>query len=210
MSSSVAEENANGAFEVHPIPRRVRSPRAILQIRRTLRSIQPDVLHANDAHALTASGVAALGLSIPLRVAARRVDFPLRSARKYQWFADGLICVSTEVSRICEQSGIPHDRMEVVHDGVEPEFGESGCRESGRRSLGLHNQQPMLLTVAKLTDHKGHRFLLQAVPQLIESYPDLVVALAGDGELRSELESLASDLGIASNVRFSGVSQRRE
>jgi glycosyltransferase involved in cell wall biosynthesis len=42
--------------------------------------------------------------------------------------------------------------------------------------------------------------LLRAMPEL----PDCFLALAGDGPLRPELETLAQDLGVADRVRFLG------
>lgn len=194
-------------FEVHRISKRVRSMSALYQIRQALQKLQPDVVHANDAHALTAFGLATLGKSFPIRVAARRVDFRLRSARKYRWFSDGLICVSNAVANVCSSSGVPPEHLHIVHDGVSPEFAESGDRESGRSSLALSNEHCLLLTVAKLTDHKGHRYFLEALPELTKQHPQIVVALAGDGELRDSLETLATELGVRSSVRFLGYRQ---
>lgn len=190
-------------FNVHLFPKRGRSPVALLKIRQTLRQLKPDVIHANDAHALTASGIASLGLSVPMEVAARRVDFPLRSPRRYTWFSHGLICVSNAVARICEASGVNHNLLHVVHDGVDPAYAQSGSRSNGRNSLGLKNE-PLLLTVAKLTDHKGHRYLLDALPSVLEANPTAVIAFAGDGELRELLQRQAAELGVQSNVRFLG------
>jgi glycosyltransferase involved in cell wall biosynthesis len=70
--------------------------------------------------------------------------------------------------------------------------------------LGLADDDLLLLTVANLTDHKGHRFLLDALPAVIKRFPRLTVALAGDGELRETLEQHAERLGLRSHVRFLG------
>lgn len=191
-------------FEVHTFARRGRSPRALWSLRQLLKTLRPDVLHANDAHALTASGVAGLGLSIPVRVAARRVDFPLRSPSRYRKFSDGLVCVSNTVARICRDSGISAEALHVVHDGVDPQFAESGDRLRGRESLHLRAEDKLLLTVAKLTDHKGHTFLLRAMPEILAQHPRAVLALAGEGELRETLQTEASQLGVDSAVRFLG------
>jgi glycosyltransferase involved in cell wall biosynthesis len=94
--------------------------------------------------------------------------------------------------------------LRVVHDGVDPARIDSGDRRRGRQSLGLADDQILLLTVAKLTDHKGHRFLLEALPEVIHRVPNVVVALAGDGELREMLERQAEQLGVQSHVRFLG------
>jgi L-malate glycosyltransferase len=181
-----------------------RSPTGLWQIRRGLRRLRPDVLHYNDSHAMTAAGLAALGLGIPLRIAARRVDFPLRSPRPYRWFCDRVVCVSQAVRRVCREGGLPDEMLRVVHDGVDPARVAAGDRQRGRQSLGLGDDQTLLLTVAKLTDHKGHRFLLEALPAVIDRAPNVVVALAGDGELRDALERQAEQLGVRSHVRFLG------
>lgn len=190
--------------DVHTFPGSGRSISACMRIRRALGQLRPHVLHANDAHALTATGIACFGLGIPLRVAARRVDFPIRSRFRYQHLTHGLICVSTAVASVCTASGLPAARLHVVHDGVEPAFAESGSRELGRQHLKLDEQQRLLLTVAKLTDHKGHIFLLQAMPRILQQHPNVVLALAGDGELRHALEFQAQQLGIEQSVRFLG------
>ena len=191
-------------FEVHTIPKPVRSPLSIYRVRRILEQLKPDILHANDAHGLTVGGIASLGLSVPIRVAARRVDFQLRSPQRYRTLCDGMVCVSSAVADICHSSGIPREQLHVVHDGVEPAFAESGSRSRGRDALQLSERQRLLLTVAKLTDHKGHRYLLEALPDLVRQYPDLVVAFAGDGELREELETHARQLNVEHAVRFLG------
>ncbi len=173
-------------------------------MRRALRRVRPEVLHYNDSHAIAAAGVAALGLHVPARIAARRVDFPLRSPRLYRCFCDCVVCVSQAVRRVCRESGLSDAVLRVVHDGVDPARVASGDRRRGRQSLGLADDRILLLTVAKLTDHKGHRFLLEALPEVIRQFPNAIVALAGDGELRETLERQAEQLGVQSHVRFLG------
>lgn len=162
------------------------------------------MLHYNDSHAATSAGLAAAGLEIPARIAARRVDFPLHSSRQYRWFADRVVCVSQAVARVCSEGGIPAAMLHVVHDGVDPARARSGDRQRGRQSLGLAADDVLLLTVAKLTDHKGHRFLLDALPAVIQRFPRLTIAFAGDGELRQALEQQAGQLGLLPRVRFLG------
>jgi glycosyltransferase involved in cell wall biosynthesis len=94
--------------------------------------------------------------------------------------------------------------LRVVHDGVDPDRVGGGDRRRGRYSLGVGEDQLLLVTIAKLTDCKGHRFLLDALPAVIEKHPGLTVAFAGDGELREPLEQQARRLGVEQHVRFLG------
>ena len=202
-----ARRMAENGFPVTEFSQRGWNMGSWLKIRRALLDIRADVLHYNDSHSITAAGVAAWGLSIPARLASRRVDFPVRSSKRYRHLCDRVLCVSRAVAGVCCDSGIPSDQLRVIHDGVDPGRVRSGDRARGRRSLALETDQPLLLTVAKLTDHKGHRFLLDAMPAIIQRDPRICLALAGDGELEVKLRQQARQLGIESHVRFLGFRQ---
>ncbi len=191
-------------LEVHEFPGRGRHPAAWRQIRSVLRRIRPDVLHANDAHALWAGGLASLGLGIAARIASRRAAFRLRSAWPYRWLADGVIGVSRAAAEACRQAGLPDQSVRVVYDGVDPARVRSGDRRRGRAALGLRDADRLLLAVGKLTDCKGHTFLLYALPAVLARHPEAVCAVVGDGELRHALEAQAIRLGIGHRVRFLG------
>jgi glycosyltransferase involved in cell wall biosynthesis len=111
------------------------------------------------------------------------------------------------VQQICAEAGLPLDRLPVVHDGVDPLRLQQGERIRGRTALGLGGQVPLLLTVAKLTDHKGHRFLLDALPAVLWRFPQTVLALAGDGPQMDALRSQARRLKLDRHVRFLGFRQ---
>ncbi len=191
-------------FEVSLFGGNGRSPRGLWRIRRFLRRTRPDVLHFNDPHALSCAGLASWGLGIRARVAARRVDFDVQFAARYRGLCDRVVCVSHEVARICRKNGIPTRFLRVVNDGVDPARVRSGDRRRGRRALGISDEQLLLLTVAKLTDHKGHRFLLRALPTVLRFRPEVCAALVGDGKLSGALKAEAKRLGVDTRVRFLG------
>ena len=193
-------------FEVHPFSGSGRGLLAIWQMRRALKRLRPDVVHFHDPHGLSGGGIAAYGLKIPARIVARRVDFAIRSTWRYRKLVDRVIAVSNAVADVCSESGVPDEKIRVVLDGVDPNRARSGNRERGRRALGIDSETILLLTVATLTDHKGHTYLLQAMPTVFEHLPkkNVLLALAGDGELRANLEAEAERLGISHAVRFLG------
>lgn len=202
-----AEHMAGEGFEVVSFPAKGRSPAAFWNLRRRLRRLQPDVLHANDSHALSAAGLAAVGLPIPARIASRRVVFPLRFSLQYRLLADRLVCVSHAVAEVCRQGGIPEPMLRVVYDGADPSRIAAGDRQRGRRSLEIADDQLLLLTVAKLTDCKGHTYLLDALPRVVKTFPQVVAVLAGDGELGGPLQAQVERLGLQQHVRLVGYRQ---
>lgn len=199
-----ARRMADEGFSVTTFSGNGKSPWSLLTIRRYLRKAAPDVLHCNESHAMTAAGLASTGLAIPVRAAARRLDFPIRSKANYERWSDCLICVSTAVADVCHACGIDRGRLFVVHDGVDPQRMSCGDRSRGRQSLNCQDDETLLLCVAKLTDHKGHCYLLDAMPAILGQKPRVRLALAGDGELTEPLMQQVADLGIGSRVDFLG------
>jgi phosphatidylinositol alpha-1,6-mannosyltransferase len=65
-------------------------------------------------------------------------------------------------------------------------------RRAARARLGLPATAPLLVSVSRLVPRKGMDVLIEAANRLAPSYPDLVVAIAGDGRERSRLERLAT------------------
>jgi glycosyltransferase involved in cell wall biosynthesis len=158
----------------------------------------------NDPHALTSAGLASLGLAIPARVGARHSCFPIHYASRYGQFCDRVICVIGAVADECRRDGVPTEMLRIVHCGSDDRVACSGSRRRGRDSLGLADDQPLLLTVALLNPCKGHTFLLDALPPVVRSHPRLCLALAGEGETADALRAQARRLGIDSHVRLLG------
>lgn len=89
------------------------------------------------------------------------------------------------------------EKVAVVHHGADLDRFE--LVPLARRGDALR-----ILCVGSLQEYKGHRHLLDACRQLVNDGVEVEVELIGDGELRGELESLASRVGLAGRVVFRG------
>jgi glycosyltransferase involved in cell wall biosynthesis len=105
--------------------------------------------------------------------------------------------------------GIPADRVVIIPRGIDVEGFDHRAgvdRAALRQSIGVAPDVPMLLNVARQEPQKGQRYLLEALPAIIERQPEVVAVFAGrDGNSSPMLRTLVSDLGIESHVRFLGV-----
>jgi phosphatidylinositol alpha-1,6-mannosyltransferase len=71
---------------------------------------------------------------------------------------------------------------------------------------GLRGKR-ILLTVGRLDPderRKGHDRVIQALPEVMQTFPDVVYLVVGHGEDRARLEALARNLGVENGVLFSG------
>lgn len=64
-----------------------------------------------------------------------------------------------------------------------------------------------MATVAQLISRKGHRFLLQAMPRLIERFPNLRWLIFGKGPLKSALQEQIAKQGLRAHVQLAGFRQ---
>jgi glycosyltransferase involved in cell wall biosynthesis len=62
----------------------------------------------------------------------------------------------------------------------------------------------VVVTVGRLTVQKGLKYLIRAAARASEKHHRLLFLIAGSGEQRDELISLAADLGISDKVFFTG------
>jgi phosphatidylinositol alpha-1,6-mannosyltransferase len=119
---------------------------------------------------------------------------PALSARAVRG-ADATVAVSRYTRGLALAAGAPADRLHLIHPGVDLPEGRGA--ERARR--------PTLLTVARLTEHKGHDVVLAALPAVRRRVPDIEWIVVGDGPRREALERLARDHGVADAVRFTGA-----
>jgi glycosyltransferase involved in cell wall biosynthesis len=92
------------------------------------------------------------------------------------------------------------ERTVFIHNGIDRAQFRMGQRERKAHESG----NPYMLCVADLQEYKAIDVLLYAARPLLVSKSSLTLVLAGDGPLRSQLEELASSLGIRHQVMFLG------
>ena len=110
------------------------------------------------------------------------------------------ITVNSDYTRAqVEKLGCAANKIHKLQVGLNPQ-------EFPFRERGLQPGAPVrLLTVARLTEIKGHEYVLRAVANLQDKH-NLRYDIVGDGPLRRKLEELARQLGIEKRVTFRGAS----
>jgi len=103
--------------------------------------------------------------------------------------------------------GIPQDRVIVVPEGVDPEeYLADRVPDRGktiRRKYGLDGRK-VILTVGRLVRRKGHDMVIRALPQVLETVPEVVYLIVGRGSEQDDLRQLAEEMGVQDKVIFAG------
>jgi glycosyltransferase involved in cell wall biosynthesis len=155
------------------------------------------------AHWVVPNGVVAAGLGadVPLAVGLHGSDVFLaekpgvRQATAWALARTALLtgCSPELVDRVCAL-GFPAGRSRVIPYGVDvAAFSPDPARRGiWRERLGIPADAQVLLGVGRMATKKGFHVLLEALPALLATHPDLHVILAGGGDRLGEFRQRAT------------------
>jgi phosphatidylinositol alpha-1,6-mannosyltransferase len=134
-----------------------------------------------------------------------------RSSRELTWVTEWVLKAASVVFANSHNTkafvgtfGVPADRIEVVHPGVDRQ--RFHPHHDGRPIRSRHglDDAMVLLSVGRLQARKGHDVMLQAVAALRHRWPSLRYVIVGDGEEREVLRRLTEQLELTDRVLFVG------
>ncbi len=199
--------------------KRRRALAAALPLAAWMRRERPEVLlatsHSTNVAAAFAGRIARVPTRIVLRIDSQLSRSPAlagtrkqlrrerRARRTFPW-ADGWIAISEGVADDAARvTGIPRGKIATIHNPVvTPEL-------MRRAAAPVHDPwldpggPPVVLGVGRLVPQKDFATLLRAFARVRAQRPARLLVI-GEGPERAALEELASELGIASDVRFTG------
>lgn len=168
-----------------------------------LRQEKIDILHTHDFYGNVFGMAAATLAKTPIKIASKRETGGMRT--KSQQFveniafrrADAIVVNADAVAEYVHNFGIPKDKLKVIYNGIDL---------SRFTNIGYAAEQlKAIILVANLRHRvKNIPMFLNAAAEVNAKYPDTRFVIAGEGELKSELEAMTKDLGIAENVEFIG------
>ncbi len=207
------------------LPQLVRSPSplkdlvAFLKIYRLLRKERFDLIHTHTSKAGILGRIAARLAGIPHIVhtphgqafhgyAGRAVTaFFVLLERWTATFTDRIIGLTDQEIRDNLERRIGEPQQFVnIPSGIDLTRFEKSERDAAdvKASLGISPSARLIGSVGRLDPVKGHNYLVEAFVILAPRFPDLHLALVGDGELVPELRSRAEDLGLSDRILFLG------
>jgi glycosyltransferase involved in cell wall biosynthesis len=188
-----------------PCPRDV-DPALARRVSAATRRFGPDLVHTHLVHADVYGAFVAM-LAGSRLVSTKHNDDPFRSGRGRHLErlltrrADRVICITEALARFNRDVvGLPSSKLRVVHYGLDapPEpWGPSDGPE-------LPSEVPVLLAIMRLVEQKGVDVAIRALALVREQHPDTRLVVLGEGPLRSDLVTLASQLGVGEAVSFPG------
>ena len=182
-------------------------PRLPLRLMHAVRLFHPHLIHTHSRRGADYWGGIVAALTGTPAVVSRRVDNPepvLLARAKYRCY-DRVISVSQRIREVLLAAGMPAEKVVCIHSGIDTErYGRSCDRQWFLREFGLEESQRVVAAIAQFIPRKGHRVLVEALPEVVREFPDLRVLLFGRGPSQGELMQLCHRYGLLPHVQFTG------
>jgi glycosyltransferase involved in cell wall biosynthesis len=189
----------------------------VARMRAALRELRPDVVHVHQIGPMFYTGLAGLGLGVPLVVYTEhgRVNYATR--RRLRWLGRAAFRFTARFYSLTEDIAadaiawgvVRPDQVRVIHNGIDTDrfLSAAGATEV-RQGFGIPPRAPVIGTVGRLSEIKRQDVLIRAFARVRQREPLAHLMLVGDGPLRGELQELARRLGIAEVVHFAGYQEQ--
>jgi L-malate glycosyltransferase len=192
---------------VHSVSNTAFRLRAAAAIRSQLADGRVELVHVNEAHALSAAWLAGAHRRVAV-LCSRRIGFPLqknliskaryRSVRRF-------IANSQNVAQSLIDCGIAAERIAIVNEGVEiPERISLPQRKAARQKWHIREEEFVFGCASAFVPEKGQRHLVEALQIVRAQFPNCRLLLVGEGQCRTEVKELAKTLGLEAYVSLPG------
>ncbi len=191
--------------------------RAYYSLKKFLKKEQPDVVHTHSSKAGVIGRAAAWAAKVPFVChtvhgqAFHRYEKPWKNfIYKFseRWAAKRchrIYAVAEAMIEQCVSANIaPIEKYKTVYSGMELEdFINSTPDCELRKKLGIPENVPVIVTVARLFELKGYEYLLPAAKIITAKFPQTHFLIVGDGLLMDDVKDEAEKAGL--NFVFAGL-----
>ena len=174
----------------------------LIALHNYLRARRPAILHTHNPTPHQYGAIARVAAGIPVLVHTKHGRNQMLSTRG-KWFerfagrlTNAVVPVSSDAAAVARAlERVPQHRIRVIHNGVDvAEIPPRADREAGWR----------VVHVARLNVVKDQATLLHAARLVLDREPRFRLDVVGEGEMRPQLEQLATELRLGDAVRFHG------
>jgi len=209
-ASRAAEEMG---LDIRYLGNRGANPSALISFLSMIKAEKPDILHLHGWIAANYGRIAGRMTGVPTIMNEHGVSdvYPMN-----QKIADMMLSRFTDTALAVSEAGalfltdsrrVDPTKVRVLYQGIpvadfQPVHPAVVVEEKQR--LGIPAENPVIGTIARMDVQKGVTYILQAIPRVLDSFPDARFLIVGDGPELPKLKAEASDLDIGGSVVFTG------
>jgi glycosyltransferase involved in cell wall biosynthesis len=181
---------------------------ALFRLRSTIQRFRADIVNTHSGRDTQLVGMAARSIfgRRPRIVRTRHLALPITSKFSYSVLPDHVVTVSKFVEKSLVDAGVPREKITTVVTGIDfSRYERSAVAGDLREELGLDDSALLVGTVAILRGKKGHSDILDAVPAVLQRFPNVHFVFAGDGPQQENLSRRIAAEGLGEKVHLLGL-----
>ncbi|QDZ41434.1 glycosyltransferase family 4 protein [Euhalothece natronophila Z-M001] len=125
--------------------------------------------------------------------------------RVYQRTAQFIVLSHTFCNILQQEYHIPRERIQIIPGGVDlNRFDCSFSQEEAQEKLGWKRDRAILFCIRRLSKRMGLDNLITAIDQVRHHYPEVLLYIAGKGELTSTLQAQIEEMNLQDHVKLLG------
>ncbi|MFA5099398.1 MAG: glycosyltransferase family 4 protein [Candidatus Omnitrophota bacterium] len=211
---SVVRFSTQGVIHI-PIPIKTKSELNIVKLGmsafslvRQLKHRRIDIIHSHTRVTQVLGYMVQRFIHVP-HVTTCHGFFKKRFSRSiFPCWGDAAIAISDSVKEhLILDLGVPARDIRLVYNGIDVSFFSAATqinpdeRRNMRRAAGL-GDGPVIGIIARLSDVKGHQYLIHAMKLVLGRYPHAQLLIVGEGPMEHRLVALVRSLKIEKSVVF--------
>lgn len=169
-----------------------------------------DFIFCGHLHLALLAALLARAGRIPFWLQLYGIEAWERPSQSLRWASEQALLV-TAVSRYTRRrflkwGAVAPSKVRVLPGTVDRKFQPGPKPDYLLKRYGLTGKK-VLLTLSRLSSrerYKGHEQIIRLMPELLKTDPQLVYLIAGEGDDRGRLETLARESGLNGAVYFTG------
>lgn len=190
--------------------------RVIGQLQQVAQRYAPDILethHVKSHFLMRQSGLWRQRPWVAFHHGYTTTDLKMRAYNRLdRWSlraADCIVTMNQSFARQLERSGVPAERIQVLHNAVSANWNEKVPNErvrALRAELHIAADERVILAVGRLSQEKGHADLVAAFALLRRTYPTIKARLVivGEGPEQAAIQHASAGLGTIGQVVLTG------
>lgn len=183
----------------------------ILQFKRLIRKINPDIIHAHYITDTALLGAASGFHPFVVTVWGSDVLIAPQKSKVSRWIAkyvlkraDLITCDAEHIQEPLKQLGADPRKINLILFGVDIQKFKPGQKNGRlRKELGILNS-PAIISLRHLEPLYDIETLIASIPLVLEEIPEAKFVLLGKGSQEVKLKELSKSLGVPDSVRFVG------
>lgn len=186
---------------------------SFMKVARYLKEHQIDIIHTHNTQPLIDGTLGSIfsGRRCHIIHTDHARNFPdkmryMLAEHFMSYYVNKMVGVSRHTTQnLIKYEKIPQRKTCTIENGIYGDIYKKNInRDAKLDELNIEKNAFVIGSAGRFSEQKGLKYLIQAMPGIIKKISNVHLILAGDGELRSDLEDLATKLEVSSKVSFIG------